>query len=247
MIEQELTLASESLPTPKTTFSSIVHTAESLQNLPRPAFRRTRAVALVLALLLLVGCAAGAVSYTYAAGPVWYDSYEDAVNLSAKIDVLVPEALNEQSPFYDVTTIHTTTQDDFWMLSWIFYRYKTIALRYGTEDTYVNEKGTTVHTVMDNVYFQFGSTENELWRDIFPFTDDGIWCDEKLSPETYASESYKSTTLHSGILTNNGSKLNKVIWIDETLQVCFMISSSDYTVEELITFAKNIIDLNHPD
>ena len=249
MTEQKLILAAEALPTPKTEFAAIVHNAESLMAPTRPVFRWKRAIALMLSLLLLGGCAAGAVNYSYWAGPTWYHSYSDAARLSAQLNALVPEELGS-SPFYDVTTIHTTTQDDFWMLSWLFYRYKTVALQYGTEGIVtvtVNGKPEEAHGVLNNIYLQFGSTENELWRDIFPFTDEGIWCDEKLTPDTYASESYKSTTLHSGILTINSSKLNKVIWIDESLHVCFMMSSSDYTIDELLAFSKDVIDLNHPD
>ena len=247
MIEQKLALASESLPTPQTDFASIVHTADLLTAPQAASPRWKRAIALIVVLVLLGGCAAGAVTYTYAAGPTWYNSYEDAVKLSARINVLVPESLNEKSPFYDVTTIHTTTQNRFWMLSWFFYRYKTVALQYGTEGTYVNDEGTTGYTIFDNVYFQFGSTENELWRDIFPFNDDGIWCHEELDPSTYASTNYKDFQLQSGTLVRPWVRMNTIIWIDRELNVCFMISSSDYTTDELLVFAKEIVDLNHPD
>lgn len=251
MTEQKLILASENLPTPESNFESVVHTA-SLLNAPRPIHHgRKRVVALILALLLLGGCAAGAVSYSYASGPIWYDSYADAVRLSAQIDVLVPEALGDRSPFYDVTTIHTTTQNRFWMLSWIFYRYKTVALQYGTEGIIpvtIEGKQEEAHGVLNSIYLQFGSTKNQLWRDIFPFTDDGVWCHEELDPDTYATEAYKGITLHSGVLVRSPlSSLNDVIWIDPELDVCFLLGSSDYTVDELLTFAREIIDLNHPD
>lgn len=242
MIEQKLQAAAEALPTPEGRFAPIVHTAQRLSHPARKPIRK-RAVALILALLLLGGCAAGAVSYTYWVGPVWYDSYADAVRLSGDLDVLVPEELGE-SPFYDVTTVHTSTQNRFWMLGWIFYRYKTVALEYGTAGTFLNEDGDTVHTVLDHIYLQFGSTENELWRDIFPFTDDGIWCDDELDPETYASETYNGVLLQSGAIVRPWTRLNEVIWVDESLKVCFMLSSSDYTMDELLTFAKEIIDLN---
>ena len=248
MTEQKLTLASQSLPTPETEFSSIVHTADLLTS-PKPVpHRRKRAIALILVLLLLGGCAAGAAAYSIVPG---YSSYHfsDAVWLSGRLDVQIPDRLG-QSPFYEFLTVHTTDRNTPWYLGSLFSRYKTFSIQYGTKGVkkmFADGESYDLHTILDSICLEFGSTENELWRRIFPLTDDGIWCDGELDPATYVSESYKGSLLQGGTRIRSWGNVNDVIWIDETLNVCFMLGSTDYTTDELLTFAKQIIDLNHPD
>ncbi len=247
MIEQKLRSAADQLPTPETELEPIIHTAHQLTT-PARSPRRKRAVALLLALLLLAGCAAGAVAYSFVPGYASY-YFSDAAWISGRLDVQIPEQLG-RSPFYEVLNIHTINRETPWYLGALFSRYKTVSIQYGTEGIeiwYNDGEPYDVHTILDCIYFEFGSTENELWRHIFPFTDEGIWCDEALDPDTYTSESYKDCLLQGGTLIRSWGNINDVLWIDEELKVCFMLGSSDYTTEELLTLAKELIDLNHPD
>ena len=231
MIEQKLLSAASKLPTPETDFASIVHTADLL-TAPKP-IRRKQAIALILALLLLGGCAAGAVRYSITTGYAT-NHYTEAVQLSSRLSVQIPEYLG-QSPFHSATVDHIHNRDIPWLLGPLFSQYQKLFLQYGN----LSDDISSVRYIM----FSFGSTENALWRSAFAVNDALIWSDDNITPNTYDSQPYRDMLLQSGII----DEINHVIWNDEDLNVCFLLASSDYTTHELLTFAKEIIDLNHPD
>lgn len=232
MIEQKLRSAAQQLPTPETELEPIIHTALQLTT-PARTPKRKRAMALILALLLLAGCTAGAVSYSITTGYAT-NYYTEAAQLSSRLAVQIPECLG-QSPFHSATVDHVHNRDIPWLLGPLFSRYQKLFLQYGN----LSDDISNVHYIM----FSFGSTENEIWRSAFAVNDAGIWSDDNIAPNTYASQTYRDILLQSGSI----DEINNVIWIDEELDVCFTLSSSNYTIDELLSFAKEIIDLNHPD
>ena len=235
MIEQKLHTAAEALPQPETTFASILHTAH--QKSPAKSPKRRRAIALILALLLLGGCAAGAAAYSATMG-YGTNFYTEAAKIAARLDVQLPEQLG-QSPFHSATIGHIYNRDIPWLLGPLISRYERICISYGSFDADLED--------VYSISLMFGSTEKPLWRYSFSFTGDDIWCPDTLDPATYASEPYRGILLQSGTLDLSHSRSGTVVWIDEELDVCFWLSSTYYTMDEMRAFAKEIIDLNHPD
>lgn len=112
--------------------------------------------------------------------------------------------------------------------------------------------GIRFETIYGNerVQLVFGSTEGELWRELFGFDENGIWNSENLVFETYETIEYKGNTLQPGttsftydyydyekVRNEERSELELisiaprtyynfiVIWIDEENGVVFRMST----------------------
>lgn len=265
MIEQKLNRTAEAMSTPRTAFSAI----EADARIRRRTFRPGKAVIVVLTLLFLVGCGATVTNYHhYSAfdwGVLFFDprgyfepDIDDAQKAAEKLGVEIPETLGG-TECWQVVTINTSSQDS-WVLSWLFHEYESFNVFYGNEQK-VKEGDKTYNFATESVTLVFGTTENELWRELFHFDENGNWTRKNLVEQE--TMEYRGRTLHLGTTaydyTYEGVKTTYtdyfITWVDEEHDVAFRLGTTltdfreEYSMtgvseETLLEYAKQIIDMN---
>lgn len=249
MIEQTLQQTALALPAPELDYHAIEETAKKRQARQNPA-RPRRWALIALCVLLLMGCAAGAVKYQ-----LWNGGSGDwafTEKTAAKMGLVLPEQFGD-SPFLETWKFNLTDQDVSWLLALISPRYQYYGVRYGvemeTESTLSNGTPHTLHTVENVVTLGFGSTDNSLWRRQFGFDENDTWTGANNTIPTLESRStleYGGLTLYVATYLYDEDPVpsQRVYWVDYTRGIVFRLIADGDTPETVIEYAKQLIDLN---
>lgn len=269
MIESKLYQAAQALPTPKTSFCEIENKARISKNNQTFRIRRYRMVAamLVCAFLLMGSAAVAATTeVNYSAWAKHSNNFSDAEVIAEKVGVILPKAIDD-SLFYNITTMYVAPEGTTYLDALTNPAYPWYAVDYGVQDVvreyYSDEPDSGFSessVVYDKYSLSFGNTENELFKYVFSLDETGARILEKALPGSYYTEEYNGITLQ--IVTDvqydrdNESEVfayhHRIIWIDEENHAVFCLhklfyadeKAADQMPEEMIDFAKEIIDMN---
>ncbi len=272
-MEEKLLQAAEKLPEPKSAFRDAQ--AVRVRKKARRTPRRRLAVLMVLA-LLLVGCVASS-----ATGPKYqlinaswvivfpqlaslgeYLSHELGLDL-AKLDsagedlgYIFPRTLGD-SPFIGTGQYNLTDQEVPYIWAMVAPRYVYYDANYGypKQETSILEDGSRMtHTWTEAaVSLTFGSTEDEIWRRQFYFTEENVFTyTDKYYPiiHRYTLE-YGGYTLYGATVeydSDFNGKLSQygqhLAWVDLERGVVFKLYTREDNTDFIIQCAKEFIDLN---
>lgn len=223
MTERKLYEAAEQMSQPSGTFSAVRQSAAPAGKMIYRG-HRIRFAALFAAVLLLVGCGATVATYGNYSGFNWSTfamffglvdpenqlglepDYKDAQKAANKLNITIPEQFGS-SQFDTFETVNSSTQTN-WILSWFDYDYQRFWLTYGieseVEEQLYDPDGTpgltiTAHRLDERIFLDFGSTEGELWRELFHFDENAVWHTDDLIPDTYSIIEYNGKNLQTGI------------------------------------------------
>lgn len=268
MIESKLYQAAQALPTPKTSFCEIENEARISKNNQIFRIRKYRMVAAMLVCaFLLMGSAvmAATTEVNYSAWAKRSNSFTDAKIIGGNIGIIIPEALDD-SPFYNITTMYVVPDGTTYLDALINPAYPWYSVDYGVQDVVRRynsdepDSGFSESAVIyDDYSVSFGSTENELYKYVFSLDETGTRILENALPGSYHTEEYNGITMQ--IVTDvqyddNGNEVfayhHRIIWIDTENHAVFSLHKSFYAdeneadqlPEEMIDFAKEIIDMN---
>lgn len=266
MIEARLYQASQALPEPTTSFSEIEEKAYRGEKNQSYRTRRRRIIAAVLActILLLGGVVIAATTDASYCAWVGYSSSFRAVEKTAgKLGVALPENLDD-SPFYQFQKMYVVPEDTTYLWALIKPTYRYYSVEYCVHD-YVREytsdsMGYSAHDVFYDKYsISFGSTDNKLYKYIFSLDESGERILDDEGSGSYRSEEYHGVTMQIGTeayAIPDSDEIfwfeHRVIWIDTDNHVVFSIfknarveeDGADQFPDEMIEFAKEIIDMN---
>ena len=249
MIEQTLHQAAQALPTPELDFNAIEEAAKKQQARQSPV-RPRRWALIALCVLLLMGCAAGAVKYQLWNGGTGDWAFSEKA--AAKMGFVLPKQFGD-SPFLETWKYNLTDQDISWLLALISPRYQYFGVRYGVEteieSTLPDVTPHTLHTVENLVTLGFGSTDDPLWRRQFGFDENDVWTGANNTIPTLESRStleYEGHTLYVAtyLYDENPVPSQRIYWVDHTRGIVFRLITDGDTPETVIEYAKQLIDLN---
>lgn len=254
MIEDRLHCAALDLPSHDLDFQDVEAAARKVQSPPRFSLRK-RWVAVALCVLLLMGCAAGAVKYQ-----LWNGGTGDwacTEKTAAKMGLVLPKQFGD-SPFLETWKFNLADQGTSWLLALMNPRYQYYGVRYGVEAEIESTKPDgspyTLHTVENLVSLGFGSTDDPLWRRQFGFDENDAWIGANITIPTMKSSTmesqstleYKGQTLYVATYLYDDEPVpsQRVYWVDHTRSVVFRLITDGDTPETVIEYAKQFIDLN---
>lgn len=249
MIEQALQQAALALPAPELDYYTIEEAAKKRQARQSPA-RPRRWALIALCVLLLMGCAAGAVKYQLWNGGTGDWAFTEKT--AAKMGFQLPEQFGD-SPFLETWKFNLTDQNVSWLLALISPRYQYYGVRYGveteTESTLPNGTPYTLHTVENLVTLGFGSTDDPLWRRQFGFDENDTWTGANNTIPTLEGKStleYGGLTLYVATYLYDEDPVpsQRIYWVDHTRGIVFRLIADSDTPETVIEYAKQLIDLN---
>jgi len=264
MIEAKLYQAAQHLPGPISSFSEIEERASQIKSRRTFGIPRYRiAAAILVCVFLFMGSTviAATTEVDYSAWAARSNSFNDAQRRAGELGVVLPEALDD-IPFYNVTTMYVAPEGTTYLEAINTPVYRWYSVDYG-----VNEIVRTDHSVTTVINDEFsvsiGSSEGDLWGYVFSLDESGKWAFDDTLPDSYR------TLEHNGIIVQIGTTVqyeeendsnvfayhHRIIWEDTTSHVIISIHKSFYAEEELadqlpdemIDFAKEIIELNLPD
>lgn len=259
MMEQKLRRAAEQMPEPKTTFLEVGRKACQTQPSPAPLGTRRLAIAALCVILLLATACAAVTGLGYT-GMVSYLVTRSGVERA--LDISLPSDLDD-SPCIAVSCVNVVPKDTNELLGRLFPDYRWYGLEYGVNEivreTYSDEAGSGFAEwteTRDSWSLTVGGLDDELWQHCFSMNADGT-----LAPDNQMTllrtEQYRGIDLLIGIWPiedweNPGqisSYLHKIIWVDWEAGAIFDFNTyrpTEEFPEELLEFAKSIIDDNHP-
>ena len=267
MIEKKLQQAADSLPENFSDFSAVENRIAAKSNRPRPVRRRRLAIAMVL-VALLVGCMSVTVpEYHLYNGNWWhfipgvhfdpadeFDLHDNQTRKAArKLGITLPETLGGH-PIINFSRNNLTTREVPLWYAWIWpdYLYFSSFYGYDAEVPLVMEDGTETFAQSSvGVDVTYGPTDDEIWRRQFGFDENDVFLATNITlanlpvEEIYDLE-YEDIPLYVGRITISIRKqpLWVVTWVDHDHGVVFSIDGYYETPDDLIEFAKEIIDLN---
>ena len=263
MIESKLHQAVQTLPVPTSTFSQIQEKAYQTQRRSSFGVRQYRRVAalLVCVVLLMGGAAIAATTEVdYSAWATRSSAFSDCVGIADKLGIILPENIGD-SPFREVTTLYVVPEGTTYLEALCTPTYQWYDVDYGVQEIIRTEHSETIEA-SDEYSLAFGSTDGELWRYVFSLDEYGTWAPDNTLPGSYQTEEYKGITLQRGTTVHYSAESDseifsyqhKVIWVDTTHNVVFVLNKSFYAEEDaadkfpdkMIEFAKSIIDQNTP-
>lgn len=249
MIEDRLHCSALDLPRHNLDFQDVEAAARKVQSPPRFSLRK-RWVVVALCVLLLMGCAAGAVKYQLWNGGTGDWAFTEKT--AAKMGLVLPKQFGD-SPFLETWIFNLADQDISWLLALISPRYQYYGVRYGveteTESTLSNGTPHTLHTVENLVTLGFGSTDDPLWLRQFGFDENDTWTGANNTIPTLESRStleYGGLTLYVATYLYDEDPVpsQRVYWVDYTRSIVFRLITDGDTPETVIEYAKQLIDLN---
>lgn len=266
MIEKKLQQAASSLPEYCADFAAVEARAEEAHF--RPRFRPRLALVCMLA-LLLVGCMSVTVPEYHLYNGNWWqfipgfhfdpaDTFDthgkSTMKTAEELGIILPETLGEY-PIIDFSQFNLTTKKVPLWYSWLNPHYQYYATYYGIEmeEPYMTDDGHegTRHW-REGAELIYGSTENDIWRRQFGYDEQNIFFGGNSllanhQVEEITSLEYEGFTVYTGKITASYSRSTSwwnVTWVDEGKGVVFSFDSGLDTPDQLIEFAKEIIDLN---
>lgn len=269
MIELKLYQAAQTLPIPKTSFCEIEDKARISKDYQSFRIHRYRMVTvmLVCACLLMVSVAVAATTeVNYSAWAKHSNEIDDVKKIGENIGVVLPKAMDD-SPFYNITTMYVAPEGTTYMDALANPAYPWYAVDYGVQDVmrgYHSDKPDSGFSessvVYDKYSLSFGSTGNELFRYVFSLDETGTRILENALPDSYRTEEYNGITMQivTDVQYDRDDKSevfayhHRIVWIDEENHAVFCLHKSfygdeiaaDQLPEEMVEFAKMIIDMN---
>lgn len=271
MIETKLYQAAQVLPEPTGSFSQVEERANWNMKKSSVKFSYYRRAAVVLACvcLLMGGVAVAATTdVDYSAWATSSGTFPDAERIADRMGVVLPEALDD-SPFYNITTMYVVPQGTSYLEAISTPVYRWYAVDYGVQDVvrqYASDDPDSWFSESSVVYDEYslsiGSTDGKLWNYVFSLDEDGDRVYEDALPGSERSEEYNGVTLQIGTEIQydreDGSDVfsyhHRVLWVDKSNNTVFVLHKAIHAEEEtaeqlpdeMIGFAKEIIDLNRP-
>lgn len=269
MIEAKLHRASLNLPEPSSNFSIIEAKAYLDKRDQSVSSRRYCMItAILICAILLMGSAviAATTEADYSAWATSSKSFSDVTKIADRFGVVLPTSLDD-SPFYNVTTMYVVPKGTTYLEALSNPAYPWHSVDYGIQDVVREYNSNSPDSgysessvVYDEYSISFGSTDNELFKYVFSLDESERRILDDALPGSYHTEEYHGVTMQ--IVTNvqsdeeNDSKIlayhHRVIWVDVNNHAVFSLhksfcaeeNSADQIPNEMIDFAKEIIDLN---
>ena len=271
MIEKKLEQAASSLPEYHRSFAAVE--ARSEEKRFRPRLRPRLALACLLA-LLLVGCMSVTVpEYHLYNGNWWqfipgfhfdpakefneeFNIYDSQTGKAAdKLDITLPETLGGY-PIIQFNRNNLTTREVPLWYAWVNPNYLYFSSLYGceTEVPLPNADGTVDMCYMKKgADLTYGPTDNEVWRRQFGFDENDVYIAGNYTLADYAvleisSQDYKGVTIYTAQIDATFPYQDwlawSVTWVDHDNEVVFSLDGWYDTSDDLVAYAKEIIDLN---
>lgn len=259
MTEVKLRQAFQAMPEPASTFSQVEDKAyHKTRKTTTYTRQHRRATAIIVCAFLIFGCtvAAATTEVNYSAWATRSTSFWDAGRIADKLGIVLPEALGD-SLFCEITTMHVVPEGTTYLQALFKSAYRWYDVDYG-----VRTDNAEPFVTNDEYSIAIGSTKGELWSYVFSLDETGAWALDDTLPGSYKTQEYNGVTLQIGTTVQydreNDSKIfcyhHRVIWVDRNNNTVFVLRKSCYAEEEkadlfpeeLIAFAKEIIDINSP-
>ncbi len=264
MIEKKLQSAADSLPIPRGNFPEVENAVNQMQTKPKSAPRKRLIAALVL-VLLLVGCMSVTVpEYHLYNGNWWnfipgdpteeYGLHNDRTMKAAEeLGITLPETLGGY-PIIAFSRYNLTTREVPLCYAWIWPDYLYFSSYYGVEmeEPRISPEGNkSTYRWNAGTEVTYGPTDHEVWRRQFGFDESDVYTagDYTLAnhPVTeITSLEYEGITVYVGQIGISFRELPRwsVTWVDCENGVVFSLDGYYETPDDMIGFAKQIIDLN---
>lgn len=267
MIEKKLQSAANALPESFSDFSAVENRITEKTRRPRPARRKRLAIALILA-VLLVGCMSVTVpEYHLYNGNWWnfipglhFDPAEDfglqdnqTMKAAEKLGITLPQTLGG-NPIIGFNRYNLTTKEVPLWYSWVNPHYLYYSSYYGVrvEDIYVDKRGNrSTGNWREGARLVYGSTESEVWRRQFGFDGNDVYTAGDYTLANHPVEEitcleYEETSIYVARIGLSFRELPlwAVTWVDHENGVVFSLDGYYETPDEMIGYAKEIIDLN---
>ena len=267
MIQQKMQNAANALPESNLEFSAVERRMAEKSRRPKPDRRMRLVLAMVLA-VLLVGCMSVTIPEYHLYNGNWWQfipgvhfdpadtfglHWQQTQKAAEKLDITLPETLGGH-PIIIFDRCNLTTRKVPLLYAWIWpdYLYFSSFYGYDAEVPLVREDGTEF-TAQSSVGadVRYGPTNDEIWRRQFGYDENNVFVATDYSladlpvEEIYDLE-YEDIPLYVGRITVSIRKLPLwvVTWVDYDNGVVFSIDGYYETPDEIIEYAKEIIDLN---
>lgn len=261
MIEAKLHQAAQNLPGPTSGFSQIEEKAYRSKNNVSFSMRQHRfaAAVLVCAFLLISGVAIAATTeVNYSAWATRSYKFEVAEQVAEKLGVALPENLDD-SLFCDITTMHVVPKGTSYLEAIYTPVYRWYDVNYGVQEI-VRIDHSESSVTYDKYSISIGSADGELCNYVFSLDESGAWALDDTLPDSYRTAEHNGITMQIGTTVQYDGETesevfayhHRVIWVDTAHNAVFALHKSFYAGEEaadqlpdeMIDFAKEIIDLN---
>lgn len=262
-MEEKLKLAVNDLPQPCTDFLSIEENAKRSTRKPALTSRRTRISVTLALIVLLLGVTTVGAATTEIDMSMWGTTSILPTVVENRLGIQVPRAIGD-SDYCWTMNLHTVPKGTTYLEAILNPAYRWYSIEYAERVEIVEETDTGHQKITwDNrnpYQLRVGSTENELWKYTFCFSDDGEWIRSDILPETCRTEEYNGITVYSGTKVYYYEEIEGweytsittyyVVWVDEAKQTLFSLSTEVYdtdstaTPPELLEYARQIIDMN---
>ena len=267
MIEKKLQQAVSSLPEYSGSFDAVEVRAEEVHF--RPRFRPRLALVCMLA-LLLVGCMSVTVpEYHLYNGNWWhfipgvhfdpakeFNTYgKQTMTAAEKLDITLPETLGGY-PLIDFDRNNLTTKAVPLWYAWVNPDYLYFSSQYGyeTEVPLPNSDGTEDMCYMKKgADLTYGPTDNEIWRRQFGFDENDVYIAGNYALADYevleiTSQDYEGITIYTALIDTTFPNQDwlawSVTWVDHDNGIVFSLDGWYDAPDDLVEYAKEIIDLN---
>lgn len=251
MIEKKLQAAADRLPEPRGDFLDI-QKRENKQSKPVRIRKLLRPVLVTLALVLALAGMTRVYAYSKMRYGMWVpyysSSFRTAEDYLEEFGLTLPEEM-AGLPFSTTSRGYLAPQGKSMVDALLAPAYTLVHLEYKHDGGCSLEHEHT--DCLDLFGISIGSTENDMWRYYFSFTDEGEWAPDGLIPESFRTVEYAGHTLQLGTTSHYSSATGKttyihsLTWVDESRNICISIHQRNIsTPEPLIEYAKLIIDMN---
>lgn len=270
MIEQKLQHAAEALPENTSDFSAVEQRLSRKSRRPG-SVRPMRLVLATALVLLLAGCMSVTVpEYHLYNGNWWnfipgvhfdpaetFDTFgSQTMKAAKKLGITLPETLGGY-PIIDFDRHNLTTKEVPLWYAWVNpdYLYFSTLYGYETEVPIIDPDGIEVMAYTEKgADLTYGSTGNEVWRRQFGFDENDVYTAGDYTLADYpvveiTSQEYEGITIYTAQIDVSFPFQEwlrwSVTWIDYENDVVFSLDGWYDTPDEMIGYAKEIIDLNN--
>lgn len=248
MIEEKLLQAVQELPEAPECMEEIIMRAQKHKTYHPNFLIVSKKVVVACVCLFLLTCGTVLAATTEAKYIGWPETsyeYKSARQTAEEMNIVIPETLGEYS-FKSFTTCNVFPDGTSYLKALFAepsYLWHNISYS-------VNGSRESSDSAPFSLYI--GSTEDDLYKDIFYFDHNDRWNPEYLVSDTYHAELYNGILLQSGVTkyeqNNSGYEM---IWIDSAHKAVFNIhyhtdgeQNPDHIKDQITDYAKDIIDLN---